>query len=44
MESGEADRPWFACADGDREVDHVVTTVELANIFKLQGIDLKVIA
>nr|WNF20737.1 hydrogenase [synthetic construct] len=38
----EADRDWF-CVDADptlRQLDHVITTVELGNIFKERGINL----
>jgi len=38
----EADRPWFNTTgvDGVRDVDHVVTTAELAKIFQEKGINL----
>ena len=44
---GEADRPWFETETPDdmgtvRDVDHVMTTVELANILKERGINLQV--
>ncbi len=37
--AGEADRPWFSTEDS-RDVDHVMTTAELAAIFQEKGIDL----
>ena len=37
----EADRPWQE-TDGCRDVDHVITTVELAAMLKERGIDLTV--
>lgn len=36
---GEADRPWFATTGVARDVDHVITTVELAKAFQERGID-----
>jgi iron-only hydrogenase group A len=36
---GEADRPWFATTGVARDVDHVITTVELAKAFNEAGID-----
>ena len=39
--AGEADRPWFT-TDESHDVDHVMTTMELATIFKERGIDLPV--
>ena len=38
---GEADRPWFT-TDESHDVDHVMTTAELATIFQERGIDLPV--
>lgn len=35
---GEADRPWMTTADG-RDVDHVITTAELAGMLQEAGID-----
>lgn len=41
MCTGEADRPWFdSTGTGARDVDHVVTTAEMAKIIKDKGIDL----
>nr|WNF20724.1 hydrogenase [synthetic construct] len=38
---GEADREWFCVSEpGVRDVDHVITTAELGNIFKERGINL----
>lgn len=37
---GEADRPWFNTTGSARDVDHVITTDELAKLFKERGIDL----
>eukprot|EP00195_Chlamydomonas_chlamydogama_P017097 CAMPEP_0202897236 /NCGR_PEP_ID=MMETSP1392-20130828/6048_1 /ASSEMBLY_ACC=CAM_ASM_000868 /TAXON_ID=225041 /ORGANISM="Chlamydomonas chlamydogama, Strain SAG 11-48b" /LENGTH=501 /DNA_ID=CAMNT_0049582823 /DNA_START=206 /DNA_END=1711 /DNA_ORIENTATION=+ len=37
---GEADREWYTSA-GARDVDHVITTVELAKIFQDRGIKLE---
>nr|AAR04931.1 iron-hydrogenase HydA2 [Chlamydomonas reinhardtii] len=38
---GEADREWFCVSEpGVRDVDHVITTAELGNIFKERGIIL----
>jgi iron-only hydrogenase group A len=37
---GEADRPWFVEEDGSHDVDHVMTTDEVAKIFLSKGIDL----
>jgi iron only hydrogenase large subunit-like protein len=36
---GEADRPWFATTGVARDVDHVITTVELAKILQAKGVD-----
>lgn len=43
--AGEADRPWFdSTGTGARDVDHVITTAELAKIIKDKGIDLASLA
>ena len=39
---GEADRPWFQ-ESGRRDVDHVLTTVEVGQMFKEAGVDLTVL-
>jgi iron only hydrogenase large subunit-like protein len=36
---GEADRPWFATTGVARDVEHVITTVELAKALQERGID-----
>ena len=41
LSSGEADRPWFTTEES-HDVDHVLTTAELASIFQERGIDLPV--
>jgi iron only hydrogenase large subunit-like protein len=44
LAAGEADRPWFS-TDGhheSRDIDHVITTVELAQMFVEKNIDLVV--
>ncbi len=40
---GEADRPWFE-EGGRRDVDHVLTTVEVGRLFQAAGIDLASLA
>ena len=41
---GEADRPGFSTAAGGRDVDHVVTTHELGEWLKKEGIELPTLA
>lgn len=41
---GEADRPWFATTGVARDVDHVITTVELAKALQQSGIDPEALA
>lgn len=41
---GEADRPWFATTGVARDVQHVITTVELAKALQEQGIDPETLA
>lgn len=38
---GEADRPWFNTTGLARDVDHVITTVELGKVFVERGIKLQ---
>jgi iron only hydrogenase large subunit-like protein len=37
---GEADRAWFAVPGGAREVDHVLTTRDVAGMLRARGVDL----